>query len=152
MMAPQTRDTPEDLIKAYKALLGQIIDRRPSGTRQRLADALGKHRSFITQITGAAYPTPLPERHLATIFSVCHFSAEEQRSFMKAYDAAHPERAGRLQEFRRLRHIAIMVPDFGDDVANRRFDEAVAEFSHRMGALMEDGFAKRDGETKAGGK
>ena len=35
------REQNEDLIKAYKKRLGEIIDRRPSGTRQRLADALG---------------------------------------------------------------------------------------------------------------
>ncbi len=40
---------------AYKAILAQIIDDRPSGTRQRLAAALGKHRSFVTQITSPAY-------------------------------------------------------------------------------------------------
>ena len=35
----------------------------PSGTRQRLAAALGKNRSFVTQITSPAYATPIPARH-----------------------------------------------------------------------------------------
>jgi hypothetical protein len=135
-MALATRDSPEDLIKAYKVLLSAIIDKRPSGTRQRLADALGKHRSFITQITGVTYPTPVPERHLATIFSLCHFSAEEQQTFLKAYDAAHAERVGRGLEQQRLRHVSIMVEDFGDDDKNRKFDEALAEFAHKIGALI----------------
>jgi hypothetical protein len=94
-MALAPRESAEELIKAYKVLLSAIIDKRPSGTRQRLADALGKHRSFITQITGVSYPTPVPERHLAAIFSICHFSTEEQRAFLKAYDVAHPDRAPR---------------------------------------------------------
>ena len=138
-MAAPSRVTSEDLIKVYKAMLGQIMDKRPSGTRQRLADALGKHRSFITQITGTAYPTPVPERHLAAIFSVCHFSAEEQRAFLSAYDLAHPDRAARMSELRRLRHVSIMVQDFGDDTKNRKFDEAIAELAQKIGVLFEEG-------------
>ncbi len=42
--------TPEEAIRVYKNILMQVIDQRPSGMRQRLADALGKHRSFVTQI------------------------------------------------------------------------------------------------------
>jgi hypothetical protein len=138
-MAVTPREQTEELIRTYKALLGRIIDRRPSGTRQRLADALGKHRSFISQITGAAYPTPVPERHLAAIFAVCHFSADERRDFLAAYNSAHPDRADRVTGFRGMRHLSIMVSDLGSDERNRRFDEAVAEFARTMGALMEDG-------------
>ena len=60
------REDTEDAIIAYKSILAQIIDNRPSGTRQRLATELGKHRSFVTQITSPTYATPLPARHLAT--------------------------------------------------------------------------------------
>ena len=135
----EPRENADDLIKAYKALLSAIIDKRPSGTRQRLADALGKHRSFITQITGVAYQTPVPERHLAAIFSLCHFSADEQRTFVKAYDAAHPDRAGRLTELRGLRTVSMMVHDFGDDEKNRKFDEAITDFARNIGSLMGEG-------------
>ncbi len=138
-MALASRDSVEDQIKAYKVLLSAIIDKRPSGTRQRIADALGKHRSFITQITGVAYPTPLPERHLDTIFSLCHFSPEEQSSFLKAYDAAHPDRATRLTERHRRRQVSITVRDFGDDHKNRKFDEAIAEFALKMSELNGEG-------------
>jgi hypothetical protein len=138
-MAVAPRETAEDQIKAYKVLLSSIIDKRPSGTRQRLADALGKHRSFISQITGVAYATPVPERHLPVIFSLCHFSTEEQRAFLKAYDAAHPDRAGREAEFRGLRTVSIMVDDLGDDDKNRKFDEAVADFARKIGTLMGGG-------------
>src|SRR6185369_9819990 len=62
------REDTEDAIIAYKNILAQIIENRPSGTRQRLATELGKHRSFVTQITSPIYATPLPARHLATIF------------------------------------------------------------------------------------
>ncbi|TIS73771.1 MAG: hypothetical protein E5W99_25385, partial [Mesorhizobium sp.] len=49
----------EDAIRAYKTILSQVIDQRPSGMRQRLADALGKHRSFVTQISSPAYSIPI---------------------------------------------------------------------------------------------
>jgi hypothetical protein len=132
------REQNEDLIQAYKRRLCDIIDRRPSGTRQRLADALGKHRSFVTQITSNLYPTPVPEKHLGTIFSVCHFSAEERRLFLDEYRAAHPERAGADMEGVRLRHVSLTVVDLGDEARNRRFDEAVAEFARKMSALYTD--------------
>lgn len=136
MAKPSRRPEDVDPVAAYKERLAAIIERRPSGTRQRLADALGKHRSFVTQITSASYPTSLPERHLATIFAVCHFSAEEKRLFLEDYFAAHPERAGGVASGPRLRHVSLMLPDLGDEALNRRFDEAVADLAHRMSALI----------------
>jgi hypothetical protein len=134
------RDSSEDLIKAYKEKLAQIIDKRPSGTRQRLADALGKHRSFVTQMTSSTYPTPVPAPHLPAIFAVCHFSAEEKRAFMVAYNAAHPGRSQPDKSAMGLRHLSLMVIDFGDQRKNKMFDDAIADFAHRMGALaVEDG-------------
>ena len=125
----------EDAIRDYKTLLGALIDRRPSGTRQRLADALGKNRSFVTQITSASYATPLPARHLATIFSVCHMGSTEQQQFLDAYNKAHPGRLKRAGHGKRLRHLSILAPDFGDEEQNRQFDQAITEFAHRMAAI-----------------
>ena len=130
------RELSEDPIVAYKAILAQIIDNRPSGTRQRLAAALGKHRSFVTQITSPAYSTPLPARHLATIFRVCHFSPAEQERFLEIYYAAHP---GKLPDFGGadgLRSLSLMVPDLGDVKKNHLLDEAVADFVQKIAALM----------------
>src|SRR5689334_3844593 len=39
-----------DAVGAYKTVLQRVLDARPSGTRHRLAIALGKNRSFISQI------------------------------------------------------------------------------------------------------
>ena len=79
---------PEEAIVAYKRLLQEVLNQRPSGTRQRLADALGKNRSFITQMTSPTYPTPIPHRHLGTVLSACHFTPEERDAFMLAYRQA----------------------------------------------------------------
>ena len=125
----------EDAIRAYKQKLAAIVDRRPSGTRQRLADALGKNRSFVTQITSPSYLTPLPARHLGVIFSVCHFSQAEQQDFLALYHAAHPGRLARSPAGKRTRHLTITAPDLGSEERNRMFDQAVADFIHRMGVV-----------------
>ena len=129
------REDTEDATIAYKNILAQIIENRPSGTRQRLATELGKHRSFVTQITSPIYATPLPARHLATIFRVCHFSAAEQERFLDAYQIAHP---GKLPEFgasEKLRHLSIMVPDFGDERRNRLLEEAITDLVQKIAAI-----------------
>ncbi len=129
------REDTEDAIIAYKNILAQIIENRPSGTRQRLATELGKHRSFVTQVTSPIYATPLPARHLATIFRVCHFSAAEQERFLDAYQVAHP---GKLPEFgasEKLRHLSIMVPDFGDERRNRLLEEAITDLVQKIAAI-----------------
>src|SRR5438876_8457749 len=84
---PSSRD---ELVAAYKRLLQEYIDRRPSGLRLKIAKAIGKHRSFVSQITNPGYPIPVPARHLETIFRICHLAPEEKQAFMAAYDAAHP--------------------------------------------------------------
>ena len=64
-----------DAVAAYKVVLKRIIDARPSGTRHRLAIALGKNRSFISQIAqSCGHATPIPAQHLETIFEICHFT------------------------------------------------------------------------------
>lgn len=132
------REITEDAIIAYKTMLTQIIDNRPSGTRQRLATALGKHRSFVTQVTSPAYSTPLPARHLATIFRVCHFSPAEQDRFLEAYQSAHPGKLPDLGNSEKLRQLSLMVPDLGDERKNRLLEEAIADLVQKIVAISGD--------------
>ncbi|GLK72065.1 hypothetical protein KHC23_03365 [Ancylobacter dichloromethanicus] len=133
------RETSDEAVIAYKTILAGILDNRPSGTRQRLAAALGKHRSFVTQVTSPGYDTPLPARHLPTILRVCHFSPAEQERFLAAYQAAHPGRLSEVGGASTVRTLALMVPDFGDEKKNRGFDDAVSDFVARMAALVNGG-------------
>ena len=135
---PIPRDA-EEAIRAYKTVLSAVIDQRPSGTRQRLADALGKHRSFVTQITSPAYSTPIPLKHLPLIFSVCHFSTQERDLFLSAYQAAHPGKVQLAQSGRRVRHLSLTVPDLGDDKQNAALDRAINEFIHRISSIAGKG-------------
>lgn len=114
-----------EAVNAYKGILRDVLDRRPSGTRQRLADALRRNRSFVTQIANPAYPTPIPSKHVATIFEVCHFSAGERSAFLDAYHRAHPRSLVAVSNRARTRHLHLVVPDFGSAAKNRAFDQLI---------------------------
>jgi hypothetical protein len=119
-------------VAAYKSILQAIIDNRPSGTRQRIASAIGKNRSFVSQITNPAYPTPIPAQHLETIFSICHFSAAERKAFLQAYRKAHPGRVEVVDQDRPVRRVVVELPDFGSAAKNRAADEMLADLARRL--------------------
>ncbi len=131
--------TPEEAIVAYKQLLQTVLDQRPSGTRQRLASALGKNRSFVTQMTSPAYPTPIPHRHVGTVLAVCHFTPDERDAFMEAYRQAHRKRFDLDGASHKARHLNLLVPDLGDEKRNAAFDKAIMEFIQKMATFMEPG-------------
>jgi hypothetical protein len=127
-------------VAEYKRVLAKVLENRPSGTRQRLAVALGKNRSFISQIANPSYATPIPAQHLETIFEICLFPAAERRAFLDAYGRAHPgkvERRGR-KEHHRLRPVTVYVPDLADGAKNQALDRLLADIAARIGKLTED--------------
>jgi hypothetical protein len=127
-----------DAVAAYKAVLKRVVDTRPSGTRHRLAIALGKNRSFISQIANPVYAVPIPVQHLETIFEICHFTAAERREFLAAYVEAHPRRLDVVRKPTGTRKLTLTLPDLGDARRNRRLDEAVTEFARRLIRFAED--------------
>lgn len=136
-MAAESGSGADDAVRAYKTILAAVIDGRPSGTRQRLADRLGKNRSFVTQITSPAYGVPLPARHVPAILSLCRFSRTERDRFLDAYEKAHPGKAPLPPGVRGARQLTVAVPDLGDARRNAAFDRAVAEIVERVAALMD---------------
>lgn len=133
-----TPHNPHELIAAYKAILRDILDRRPSGMRQRLAEAIGKNRSFITQIANPAYQTPIPAQHVRAIIEVCHFSAQERERFLAAWHRAHPRRLLLVKERDRSRRLTLTLPDLGSNARNERLDTLVSEFAEKIARLIED--------------
>jgi hypothetical protein len=120
-------------VAAYKSILQAVINNRPSGTRQRLAAAIGKNRSFVSQITNPVYPIPIPAQHLDAIFSICHFSPAEREAFLLAYRYAHPGRVEVVDQGRRpMRRVVVELPDFGDRAKNRAAEEMLAEIARRL--------------------
>ncbi|SED96844.1 hypothetical protein SAMN05519104_4871 [Rhizobiales bacterium GAS188] len=130
------RDAKAAHVGAYKTILRNILDQRPSGTRQRLATALGKNRSFVSHISNPAYPVPIPAPHIEIIFEICHFSPVEKRSFLDAFMQAHPNRLKQIRSGPSLRTLKLEVFDFGNAEKNREFDELVRETARRLSRLM----------------
>src|SRR5450432_4035054 len=126
-----------DAVAAYKAVLKRIIDTRPSGTRHRLAIALGKNRSFISQIANPVYTVPIPAQHLDTIFEICHFTASDRRDFVAAYAEAHPRRHDPVRKAAGTRKVTLTLPDLGNARRNRLFDETITDVARRLARLAE---------------
>ena len=127
-----------DPVVEYKTILKRVLENRPSGTRQRLAKALGKNRSFISQIANSAYPVPIPVQHLETMFELCHFSQDDRRDFLAAYRRAHPRRFALVHAVPRTRIVSLAVPDLGDAKRNRAVDAMIADFTRRLRKFVDD--------------
>jgi hypothetical protein len=134
-----------DPIADYKALLRRFIDRRPSGTRQKLAEAFGTHKSFISQVTNPAYRVPLPAQHIPALFRVCHLSPSEQRAFMEIYARAHPGQYGAIEELASFEEgvLRIPLPDFTDPELGRQVEQLIRDFAERIIALMQEATEKK---------
>ena len=130
----------ESPVAEYKRVLQAMIDRRPSGMRLKIAEALGKHKSFVSQITNPAYAVPVPARHLETIFSICHFSEEERQAFLALYSVAHPNQvrgADRPAESRpATRTIELEVPDLDDPEKQRQLEALLQDTVRKIAALL----------------
>ena len=131
--AEAPRDNP---VAEYKAILREVLDRRPSGTRQRLATALGKNRSFISQISNPAYAVPVPLQHVDRIFEVCHFSPADRAAFLDSYARAHPRRLRVAAEDESARVISVQVPDLGDPARNVQLERLINDLARRVAQLL----------------
>jgi hypothetical protein len=132
----QGRDLKRAYVEAYKAILRNVLDRRPSGTRQRLATALRKNRSFVSHMSNPRYRVPIPALHLETIFEICHFSPTEKRDFLEAFGQAHPNRLKASRGGLHLRSLRLEVIDLGDPRKNRELDDRVKEIARRLSKLL----------------
>jgi transcriptional regulator with XRE-family HTH domain len=130
-----TPDEASPLVR-YKGVLRRVLETRPSGTLQRLAEALGTNRSFISQIVNPAYATPIPAQHLEAIFRICHMTPSERSEFLAAYQEAHPGRLETLAEAPRMREITVAIPDFGDAVRNARADALVRALARGLAGVL----------------
>ena len=123
-------------VAQYKAVLQQVLEARPSGTRQRIAVALGKNRSFVSQIANPAYATPIPARHLDLIMEICHFSQAERKAFLDAYADAHPRRLSLVDARPKVRPHTVLLPDLGDAERNRKIDVLIGDFVLKLADLL----------------
>jgi len=138
MTSAESPGAEGDLVGVYKQVFREVLDRRPSGMRQRLAEALGKNRSFISQISNPSYPTPIPAQHIERIFEICHFSRQERERFLEAYRQAHPRRLRVIGHQERHRRITLTLPDLGDERRNRKLENALNEFIEQIVPLLRE--------------
>ena len=127
---------PAALVADYKRVMQAVCDNRPSGTRGRLAVALGTNRSFVSQLANPVYAMPIPAQHLETIFEVCHFSPPERAAFLTAYDRAHPGRREAGEPTARTRMITITVPDLGHARRNQMIEDMMTEYGRQLVRLV----------------
>ena len=135
--APSRAVADSSAVADYKRILQQVLENRPAGTRLRLAETLGKNRSFISQITNPSYSVPIPAAHIERIFEICHFLASEKAQFMEVYHRAHPHRAPGNSGDARWREIVLRVPDLRDREKNKQLDELMKDMLQRVLRLME---------------
>lgn len=130
------KNAKQDLIGQYKSILRQCIDQRPSGLRRKLAEVLGTHKSFVSQITNPSDGTPIPSRHLEAIVDVCHLSPVESRAFLDAYRAAHPEQLAPSESHRHYRTLHIQVPVLEDRLRQKALENLVRDTVRRICDLI----------------
>lgn len=150
----QGKPTAEDPVAVYKTLLRDTIDRRPSGTRQKIALALGKHKSFVSQITNPAYAMPVPAKHLATIFELCHFSPDERQAFLEAFRQAHPGRHLRPAEApsEAATTLSIEIPALRDSRRRAELIDNIRLYADQAIALAKTWEQRADAPNTGGSK
>jgi hypothetical protein len=148
-MANDTPSPAADPVAEYKALLRRYLDRRPSGTRQKLAEAFGTHKSFISQVTNPAYRVPLPAQHIPAMFRVCHLNEEEQRQFLEIYARAHPAQSVAMEELASIENdvLHIPLPAALDEPRRREVRQLIHDFAERVVALALAGREPPDHKT-----
>lgn len=141
IMVEPTLDQPkEDLVAEYKKIFQHLISMRPSGTRNKIAKAIGKNKSFVSQITNPAYSVPIPAKHLETIFSICHFSQKERDTFLRYYAAAHPGYQYQMEAVEKTpgmhAKLVLEVPVLDDPVSQQKLEGMIRDFAQQLFGLM----------------
>jgi hypothetical protein len=124
-------------VSAYKQILRNVLEQRPAGIRRRLAEVLGKNRSFITHLSNPVYSTPIPAQYVESIVAVCHFSAAEREAFLAAYERAHPGRLARPSARTVWRNVELRLPDLNDPDRNAQLDRLLQDMGVRLAHMMQ---------------
>jgi hypothetical protein len=129
-------------VRRYKLLLQAFLKRRGPGTRQAIAEALGNSRGFVTQLTSPAYDLAISPQHLRAIIREAALTAQEERIFLDAYIAAHPDRAaevlGRPEDATALHSITVAVPRLASPAAQQRLQALIERFAKDVGEAMRE--------------
>jgi hypothetical protein len=128
---------PGTAVSAYKQILRNVLEQRPAGIRRRLAEVLGKNRSFITHLSNPLYSTPIPAQYVESIFAVCHFSGPEREAFLAAYEHAHPGRLARPSARTVWRRVELQLPDLNNPDRNAQLDRLLQDMGARLAHMLQ---------------
>lgn len=128
------RENKQDLIQAYKHLLKEAVEARPSGIRLRIASAIGKNKSFVSQITNPNYKTPLPEKYVDSILDIIHLTQKERERFLEIYRRAHPRARSQMAEPSNddTRILKIELPRLESRQVENKVDQMVLQFARNL--------------------
>jgi len=124
-------------VAAYKQILREALEKRPAGIRRRLAEVMGKNRSFITHLSNPTYSTPIPARYVESILAVCHFALPEREAFLAAYEKAHPGKLARPAAHASLRTVSMRLPDLEDPDRNAQLERMLHDMAFRIAHLIQ---------------
>jgi hypothetical protein len=124
-----------ELVAAYKELLRGYLEKRPSGLRKRISDAIGTNRSFVSQITNPKYSVPIPSHYVHKLISVCHLSPAERSAFLAAYLEAHPGQAELLDNSAVADSITIDLSAVKDEAQRNLIKQTLKETAASLIAL-----------------
>ncbi|HEX7709588.1 MAG TPA: hypothetical protein VF418_01495 [Sphingomonadaceae bacterium] len=130
-------ESKQELIRAYKTLLKEAVEARPSGLRLRIASQIGKNKSFVSQITSPNYKTPLPEKYLEPILDALHLSQKERERFLHIYRRAHPRMRSSATEpaHEEMRVLQVELPKLESRRLENRVDQMIAQFARNLNDL-----------------
>ncbi|WP_116134450.1 hypothetical protein [Tropicimonas sp. IMCC34043] len=135
-------------VRRYKLLLQTFLKRRGPGARQAFAEALGHTRSFVTQITSPAYDLAISAAQVRAILRLGVLTAEEERVFLEAYVAAHPDRASDVYTHAHD-GFSLALPDLDDPVAQARMEALIRKLAEGViESFLEEARARRKGDGK----
>jgi len=122
-------------IANYKTVLRSVIEARPSGMSQRLSEALGKNRSFISQISNPNYRIPVPYKHLDKIFTVCGFSSKLKEEFLEEYYLAHPKYINHSEDKATNSTNSLLLKKTGNEKLDKEIEKAVISFTNELTSI-----------------
>ena len=130
-------ETKQELIRAYKILLKEAVDARPSGIRLRIASLIGKNKSFVSQITSPNYKTPLPEKYVEPILDTIHLTQKERERFLDIYRRAHPRARAYSTEpvHEETRSLRIELPRLESRQLENSVDQMIIQFARNLSDL-----------------
>ena len=125
-------------IAAYKTILRELIEQRPSGLRQKIAEVIDTHKSFVSLLTNPNDPTPLPARHVETIIDVCHLAPTERDRFLQAYRTAHPSQGELADKHHHYKTLHIQIPVLTDSKQQQALEDYSRDNVHRLSRLFSE--------------